>query len=202
MTDQTTPPTTFDLTEARAIVVDAIRRMRAGHVACHDLTMKAEAFLAATHAAAKSDQLWDQTLQDRDRYHEVADSLAQGIAKHLGADIGEHSSANCPWERALEALDEAQGVPIPAMYATEINRLRNVIQAACTGGLDHMIERWKVLFPDAPVPSVQAAKPTRVLTEHSGCGQGAQVDQLSVTLHPGDRVLLEMGKYSAALAKA
>lgn len=41
-------------------------------------------------------------------------------------------------------------------YATEINRLRNVIQAACTGGLDHMIERWKVLFPDAPVPSVNA----------------------------------------------
>lgn len=42
-------------------------------------------------------------------------------------------------------------------YAVEINRLRNVVQAACTGGLDHMIERWKVLFPDAPVPSVQAA---------------------------------------------
>lgn len=87
-------------------------------------------------------------------------------------------------------------------YAVEINRLRNVVQAACTGGLDHMIERWKELFPDAPVPSVQAAKPTRILTEHSGCGQGAQVDQLSVTLHPGDRVLLEMGKYSAALAKS
>jgi hypothetical protein len=48
---------------------------------------------------------------------------------------------------------------------------------------------------------MRAHAPTRVLTEHSGCGQGAQVDQLSVTLHPGDRVLLEMGKYSAALAK-
>lgn len=44
-------------------------------------------------------------------------------------------------------------------------------------------------------------RPTRVLTEHSGCGRGAQVDRINVTLHPGDRVLLEMGKYSAALAE-
>lgn len=40
-------------------------------------------------------------------------------------------------------------------YATEINRLRNVIQAACIGGTDYMIERWKNLFPDAPVPTVK-----------------------------------------------
>jgi hypothetical protein len=100
-------PVKFDLTEARAIVVDAIRRMRAGHVACADLERSAEEFLHATHAAAKSDELWDQTLQERDRYHEVADSLAQAIAKHLGVEIGEHSSANCPWHRALEALEEA-----------------------------------------------------------------------------------------------
>lgn len=46
-------------------------------------------------------------------------------------------------------------------YAVEINRLRNVIQAACTGGLGHMIERWKVLFPDAPVPSVQPTAETK-----------------------------------------
>lgn len=41
-------------------------------------------------------------------------------------------------------------------YAIEINRLRNVIQAACLGGTDMMIERWKALFPDAPVPTVKA----------------------------------------------
>lgn len=40
-------------------------------------------------------------------------------------------------------------------HVTEINRLRNVIQAACLGGTDLMIERWTQLFPDAPVPSVQ-----------------------------------------------
>lgn len=50
------------------------------------------------------DDLWDKTMQDRDRYHEIADSLADGIAEHFGAEIGEHSSANCPWENALELL--------------------------------------------------------------------------------------------------
>lgn len=68
------------------------------------------AMLAAapgTPSSAPEDELWDQTLQERDRYHEVADSLAQAIAKHLGVEIGEHSSANCPWHRALEALEEA-----------------------------------------------------------------------------------------------
>jgi hypothetical protein len=44
-------------------------------------------------------------------------------------------------------------------YATEIGRLRNVIQAACLGGTDLMIERWKQLFPDAPVPSVKPVAP-------------------------------------------
>jgi len=38
--------------------------------------------------------------------------------------------------------------------ATEINHLRNVIQAACTGGTGAMIKRWVELFPDAPVPTV------------------------------------------------
>lgn len=41
-------------------------------------------------------------------------------------------------------------------HVAEIGRLRNVIQAACLGGTDLMIERWKALFPDAPVPTVHA----------------------------------------------
>jgi hypothetical protein len=39
----------------------------------------------------------------------------------------------------------------------EIADLRNVIQAACIGGTPLMIERWKQLFPDAPVPTVYAS---------------------------------------------
>jgi hypothetical protein len=100
----------FDLTEARTIVADAIRHLRAAHVPVPRLEVLAESFLKATHAAAKGDELWDQTLRERDRYHEVADDLAQAIAKHLDVDIGEHSSANCPWDEALEAIAQAPAV--------------------------------------------------------------------------------------------
>jgi hypothetical protein len=34
-------------------------------------------------------------------------------------------------------------------YADEINRLRNVIQSACLGGMASMATRWAELFPDA-----------------------------------------------------
>lgn len=61
-----------------------------------------------------------------------------------------------PTDQAAKALttDLEQDEEVPLDHATEINRLRNVIQAACSGGLFHMIERWKQLFPDAPVPSL------------------------------------------------
>ena len=59
----------------------------------------------------------------------------------------------------------------PPDYATEINRLRNVIQAACLGGTDLMLQRWKVLFPDDPVPTVKVDKALVALREtQEACG--------------------------------
>lgn len=82
--------------------------------------------------------------------------------------------------------------------AAEKARLRS--QARFMDGYCAVLEERIAAF-STPAVQFQPA-PTRVLTEHSGCGQGAQVDQLRVSLYPGDRVLLEMGPYSAALAKA
>lgn len=59
-----------------------------------------------TAARPTDDELWDKTLQDRDRYEEMADQLAEQIAAITGQDIGEHSSANCPWQNAMLAADE------------------------------------------------------------------------------------------------
>lgn len=53
------------------------------------------------------DHLWDETIRDRDTYHEWADKLAEAISKHFGAYIGEHSNTNCPWAEALEAIEAA-----------------------------------------------------------------------------------------------
>jgi hypothetical protein len=47
-----------------------------------------------------------RTLTTRDRYHEIADDLANSIAAHFGWEIGEHTSANCPWQNALDMIAE------------------------------------------------------------------------------------------------
>lgn len=39
-----------------------------------------------------------------------------------------------------------------------------------------------------------------VLTEHSGCGRGIQVDQLTVRMYPGDKVVMVRGRIGKALA--
>lgn len=75
------------------------------------------ALVALAHTSADTrptdDELWDQTLSERDTYHEYADKLANAIATHLGVDIGEHSNLNNPWFKALEALESRS----PAMAA-------------------------------------------------------------------------------------
>jgi hypothetical protein len=65
------------------------------------------------------DALWDQTIQERDNYHEWADKLADGIATHFGIEIGEHSSANNPWDVALDTLAcVPDAAPLPRVAAT------------------------------------------------------------------------------------
>lgn len=56
---------------------------------------------------SKSDKDLIQALTERDEYHDMADKLAEGIALHFDGDIGEHSSSNSPWDRALDLLDSA-----------------------------------------------------------------------------------------------
>lgn len=51
------------------------------------------------------DDLWDQTLRERDDYHDWADRLAGAIAAHLGVEIGDHSNLNNPWQQAIEAIE-------------------------------------------------------------------------------------------------
>lgn len=60
-----------------------------------------------------------------------------------------HAERGEAYERRDELATRADS------YATEINRLRNVIQSACIGGTTMMLKRWKELFPDASVPTVQ-----------------------------------------------
>jgi len=85
-----------------------------------------------------NDRILGQTIDDRDRYHEVADDLAQAIAKHLGIDIGEHSTANCPWVRALDAIAEC---PAAHQQLTEEQHIAAVKVLLRANGLDGLPQR-------------------------------------------------------------
>ncbi len=61
------------------------------------------------------DRALEGVIDQRDRYHEVADDIAGHISAITGVDIGEHSSANCPWQNAIEAAESyspAQGIDL------------------------------------------------------------------------------------------
>lgn len=53
------------------------------------------------------DKQLEEVMTERDEYHDMADKLANAIAHHLLVEIGEHSSSNCPWMRALDAIENA-----------------------------------------------------------------------------------------------
>ena len=72
-----------------------------------------------------------ETIDQRDRCEEVADELADHIARITGVDIGEHSSANCPWQNAIEAAEgykPAQAVDLAdfkALYRAYVRLLES-----------------------------------------------------------------------------
>ncbi|WP_407971412.1 hypothetical protein ACJ51O_07885 [Burkholderia pyrrocinia] len=80
------------------------------------------------------DELWDQTLRERDEYHEMADKLAAAIAAHFGVDIGEHSNANCPWDEALEVIENTEKADAREVLADGlIRRCRELLDLSAKG---------------------------------------------------------------------
>ena len=66
------------------------------------------------------------------------------------------------------------------------------------------VKPWRVPHPlesklrgAAPVQAEQCGE---ILTEHSGCGRGIQVDQLTVRMYPGDKVVMIRGAIGKAYA--
>ncbi|MBC7202543.1 MAG: hypothetical protein H5U29_03315 [Pusillimonas sp.] len=103
------------------------------------------------------DGLWDETLRDRDHYHDMADKLAEAIAEHFGADIGEHSSANCPWDMALEVIKSApqpqQQASDPVAWWKIFEGKVSVVPADTFLHEDANAAWWRALvFQDSPQP--------------------------------------------------
>ncbi|WP_242409088.1 hypothetical protein [Achromobacter xylosoxidans] len=78
------------------------------------------------------DKQLEEVMTERDEYHDMADKLANAIADHLLVEIGEHTSSNCPWMRALEAIENAPPQASAAAFAK--------LQSAYVGACDQIAE--------------------------------------------------------------
>lgn len=76
---------------------------------------------------AKEEQAHLKTIDQRDYYHDQADALAKEIARVLEIDIGEHSSANCPWTNALEAIEQAPALSTPPVPSEVLQHVAEVL---------------------------------------------------------------------------
>ncbi|MGP9834254.1 hypothetical protein [Marinobacter sp. NSM] len=52
-----------------------------------------------------------QLIHERDHWEEKATELAEDVGKLLGVEVGEHSSANCPVQNAIDAVFRATEYP-------------------------------------------------------------------------------------------
>lgn len=66
-----------------------------------------------------------ETIDQRDRYHDIADDLASYIARITRVEIGEHSTDNCPWENAMRAAGQYKSPDLG-----EIRQFRALIEFA------------------------------------------------------------------------
>ena len=82
------------------------------------------------------DRALGEAIDQRDRYHEMADDLAGHIAAITGVDIGEHSSANCPWQNAIEAAEEYK--PAQAVDLGHLQRVDPEIHHDANGAYGEM----------------------------------------------------------------
>jgi hypothetical protein len=86
------------------------------------------------------DKLWDQALRERDYNAEIAGKLADAISQYFNEEIGEHSSANCPWLEALRVIEEA---PPPA-DAKDSARLDWILEQAKLKTFPRGINHWSI----------------------------------------------------------
>lgn len=138
------------------------------HVQCASCQITKPALEALSSSApvkfpVETDRALDETIDARDRAQEMADELAERIvALTVGGEveevIGEHTSANCPWRRAIELADqhiEAEPCVIGKychrhgfIHGAEAEELRKRIEGLITGHDDIYDSRLRDVLDD------------------------------------------------------
>ena len=75
------------------------------------------------------DEQLEEVMAERDDYHDWADELSEAIAAHLGVEIGEHSSSNLPWLRALDAIKNAAPQASEAVRMEDLKAIAREVAA-------------------------------------------------------------------------
>ncbi|MFB8182575.1 hypothetical protein ACFC8N_42630 [Streptomyces sp. NPDC055966] len=86
---------------------------------------------------AKEEHRHGETIDDRDRLHDMADKLAYAVAPE--EVIGEHSSMNCPWENALDLIT-------PAAKVDKLRQQMAGVTALCDAA-EKQATRWEHPLP-------------------------------------------------------
>ncbi|WP_286068846.1 hypothetical protein [Stenotrophomonas sp. 57] len=125
-------------------------------------------------------------IDERDRYHEMADDLAGHIATITGVDIGEHSSANCPWRNAIEAAEEYKpaqavddrfpgGFPDAIACVNEIEELAEALHTQVFGhesdgesGATTVLQMVRYQLAEQPAQAVDLAPRPMATAPHDG----------------------------------
>lgn len=164
------------------------------------------AWAAWQHRASQprptDDHLWDETLRDRDTYHEWADKLAEAIAKHFDVDIGEHSNMNCPWTEALDVIESAtpaasdqarnewisvdERLPVFNFKAHRVSLFIHVIATLIDGSVRAMIygaNGW----------NEEESKPTWSFADGGHCDSHLVTHWMPLPAAPGDQAQGEKG---------
>ena len=127
-----------------------------------------EAALYAPEGDTPEDRVLSQTIDQRDRYQEVADELADHIARITGTELGEHSSVNCPWQNAIDAAEEytpAQGIDLGQFRTQVAELLRMEFDLEVADPEDHRHD-------DGASEAERIASKIAALIDHKAVGNG------------------------------
>lgn len=112
------------------------------------LQAELETIRAADAQRAQESAACDDLLSDRDRFYDMAESLADAAADLLNVNIGEHSNINDPHRNALDAIKAAHVSPYGEIIngPPDVVRLQDDLQAseAARESLERLTERIEV----------------------------------------------------------
>lgn len=87
-----------------------------------------------------------ELIDERDLFNEKADMLSDEISRFFCVDVGEHTSANCPWDNAFECIPEGNIIKLKQKTLIDAKTflLRNGFTYGAPYKLDELINEMDI----------------------------------------------------------